>query len=345
MGVGAAGRRLLSTFAALAALGVGCEVLVDGELDAVLCSDEGAVGPPACPQGTLCRNGACIGMPPERALGAPCATHADCGALDFCLDPTKLGGEGPSVCARACCSSSDCDPIRDAVCWVPDQGGGGLCRVGRDVGRPEVGTGRTGGACTAHRDCRSGMCSEGVCIDTCCSDTSCAATGAVCRLTTGVVSAGSAWACQPRDGTASRGYFEACVDHAECASGLCAEVEPLDGGRCTIPCCASDMCPAAIGDDGEATHLVGCGEVDLVGESATVRACTKLLQEESVSAVGVACTEDDACRGGVCVIDRGQTQGFCSDVCCGEASCGDVARFGCRPHGIGSSWALRCEPK
>ncbi|WP_437787105.1 hypothetical protein [Sorangium sp. So ce1097] len=342
MGLGAAGRRLLQALAALAALAAGCGVLVDGELDAVLCSAEGAIGPPACPVGTLCRNGACIEMPPERALGAPCEAHDDCGALDFCLDPATFGGEGPSVCARACCSSSDCDPVRDAVCWVPDMGGGGLCRVGRDVGRPEVGTGRTGDPCAAHRDCRSGMCSEGVCIDACCSDTSCAATGAVCRLTKGLISSGSAWACRPPQTTSLLGYFEECDEHAECASGLCAQVDGLSGSRrCTMACCASDMCPASPGD---VTHIVGCAEVDVGGGSA-VRACTRVLQAQGFSAVGVACTDDAECRSGMCAIEPGQTQGFCSDVCCGEASCGDVARFGCRPPRTGSSWALRCEPK
>ncbi|WP_437961465.1 hypothetical protein WME76_18695 [Sorangium sp. So ce119] len=341
MGPGAAGRRLhrlLAALPALAALGVGCELLVDGELDAVLCSEEGAIGPPACPERALCRDGACVEMLGERALGAPCAAHSDCGALDFCLDPARFGGEGPSVCARACCNSSDCDPVRDAVCWVPDQGGGGLCRVGRDVGRPEVGTGRTGDACAAPGDCRSGMCVNSACVDTCCSDTNCASP-AVCRLTTGLVSAGTAWACRQR-GAGSRGYFEECEEHADCSSGLCATLEGI-GDRCTIPCCASDMCPASPGD---VMQIVGCAEVGL-REGSTVRACTKLLDEHSFSAVGVPCTTDDACRGGICVRDPGESQGFCSDVCCGEASCGDIARFGCRPHGTDSSWALRCEPK
>ncbi|MGK3993398.1 hypothetical protein [Sorangium sp. So ce1024] len=378
MGLDAAGRRLrltLATLATLVALAVGCEILVDGELDAVLCSAEGAIGPPACPVGTLCRNGACIWMPTERALGAPCEAHDDCGPLDFCLDPAAFGGEGPRVCARACCTSSDCDPVRDAVCWVPDTGGGGVCRVGRDVGRPEVGTGRTGDPCAAHRDCRSGMCSEGVCIDACCSDTSCAATGAVCRLTTGLISSGSAWACRPPETTRLLGYFEECDKHEECASGLCVGDDGVGGRddgvggrddgvggrddgvggrddgvggrgdssrrRCTIACCSSSMCPAPPGD---VTHIVGCAEVD-IGGGSMVRACARLLPAQSLSAVGVACADDKECRGGVCAIELGQTQGFCTDVCCGDASCGDVARFGCRPPRTESSWALRCEPK
>ncbi|HTN83258.1 MAG TPA: hypothetical protein VL242_06225 [Sorangium sp.] len=341
MDLGAAGRRLLRALAALAALGAGCEVLVDGELGPVLCAAEGAIGPPACPEGALCRDGACVDMQlPERALGAPCVEHADCGPLDFCLDPTLFDGEGPSVCARACCSSSDCEPVRDAVCWIPDRGGGGLCRIGRDVGRPEVGTGLSGDRCDAPRDCRSGICSEGTCVDACCSDTNCAADRPACRLTTALVASGPpAWACQP-DPAGGLGYFAECTEDADCASGLCAEVGGVD--RCTIPCCGSEMCPPAPGDD--VMGSVGCAEVTTRG-GAAVRACVKLLRETSLDAIGVPCTTDRSCRSGMCAKVPGQEQEFCSDVCCGDASCGDASRFGCRPSSAGPSWALRCEPK
>ncbi|WP_437972357.1 hypothetical protein WMF04_25050 [Sorangium sp. So ce260] len=341
MDLGAAGRRLLRGLSALALLGAGCEVLVDGELGSVRCSEEGAIGPPACPEGAVCRDGTCIDMlPTERALGAPCADHDDCGALDFCLDPALFDGEGPRVCARACCSSSDCDPVRDAVCWIPDGGGSGLCRVGRDVGRPEVGTRLSGATCAAPGDCRSGVCHEGACVDTCCSDTNCAANGAACRLTTDLVSAGPAWACRPDEPREDEGvYFDECRRNDDCASGLCADVDGTP--RCTIPCCSSDMCPAAPGD---VTQNVGCAELT-TSEGSAVRACARLLPEHSVAAVGVPCATDDACRSGMCVKHPEQTQRFCSDVCCGEASCGDASFFGCRPHSTGPSWALRCEPK
>ncbi len=339
MDLGAAGRKLLLGLSALALLGVGCEVLVDGKLGSVPCSDEGAIGPPACPEGAFCRDGTCIDMlPAERALGAPCADHEDCGALDFCLDPAVFDDERPRVCARACCTSSDCDPVRDAVCWIPDGGGSGLCRVGRDVGRPEVGTRLSGATCAAPGDCRSGICNEGACVDTCCSDTNCATSGAACRFTTDLVSAGPAWACQPV-GQGEGRYFDECAGNADCASGLCVYV----GGtlRCTIPCCSSDMCPAAPGD---VMQNVGCAEIT-VGEGSTVRACARPLPDHSFAAVGVPCATDDACRSGMCVKHPEQTQRFCSDVCCSEGSCGDVSSFGCRPHSTGPSWALRCEPK
>ncbi|WP_437803927.1 hypothetical protein [Sorangium sp. So ce693] len=335
---GAALRRLLRGLAALVSLGAGCEVLVDGTLGQVRCSDEGAIGPPACPEGAVCREGACVEQQLERALGARCARHEDCGALDFCLDPALFDGDGPRVCSRACCSSSDCDPVRDAVCWIPDGGGSGLCRIGREVGRPDVGTQLSGASCAAPGDCRSGICSGGACVDACCSDTSCAANGAACRLTTDLVSAGPALACRAA-ALGDGGYFEPCARDDDCASGLCAEVEGR--GRCIIPCCGSEMCPDT---PGEVRQRVGCAELAIDGRS-TVRACIRLLSGDSLAAIGAPCSTPEDCRSGMCIKDPEQTQRFCSDVCCSDASCGDAAFFGCRPRATGESWALRCEPK
>ena len=336
-----AARRLLRWLAALAWLGAGCEAVVDGELGTVHCTDEGAIGPPACPEGAVCRDGACVEQQLERALGARCERHEDCGALDFCLDPALFGGEGPRVCSRACCSSSDCDPVRDAVCWIPDGGGSGLCRIGREVRRPDVGTQLSGASCASHGECRSGICDGGECVDTCCSDSNCATNAATCRLTRDLVSAGPAWACQ----TAAQGdggYFDPCVRNADCASGLCATVgegEEMDG-RCTMPCCGSEMCPAAP-DTGQ---RVGCAELTSPG-SPTVRACIRLLSGDGVAINGVPCSGPEDCRTGLCIEDREQSQQFCSDACCSDASCGDAAFFGCRPRATERSWALRCEPK
>jgi hypothetical protein len=341
MGPRAAGLRLLRGLPALVALGVGCGVLVDGSLDSVHCSAEGVVGPPACPEGAQCRDGACVDVgtaTPE--LGAPCDSDRDCGALDFCLDPALFGGDGPSICARPCCSSSDCEPRSDALCWIPDEGGGGFCRLGRDVGRPEVGALPAGARCVASGDCRSGLCIDDACADACCSDTNCAGAEASCQLTTGVVASGAAWACQPVDPDKA-GYFEPCREDDDCASGLCAMFEDV-GRRCTIPCCGSDMCPNAIVDDERVN--VGCTEWT-AGDGSMVRACTALRRESGISAVGVPCSQDRECMGGMCIPSPGQAEGLCSDVCCTEASCGDVALFGCRPYPTGSSWALRCAPK
>jgi hypothetical protein len=336
----AAALRLMRGLPALAALGVGCEILIDGELDSVLCSQNGAVGPPACPDEFVCSDGACIGIDSrDRELGRPCARDSDCGAEDFCLDPVLFGGVGPHVCARSCCTSSDCDPVEKAVCWIPDRGGGGFCRPGVAVGRPDVGTRLPGERCSGRGDCRSGICVEGACIDACCSDTNCAATGASCRLTTQLVSAGSAWACQPAE-PQKLGYFERCREDVDCASGICASLEGIT--RCTIPCCSSGMCP--VSSSGQTGYNVGCTELT-TRDGSIVRACAELRPEQAIGDIGVRCTVDDECRGGMCVRQTGATNGFCSDVCCTEASCGDPSLFGCRPYAADPSWALRCAPK
>jgi hypothetical protein len=49
---------------------VSCQTLVGSDLDTVHCEDEGAVGPPACPDGEWCWRGVCT----------PCDADAGCAA-------------------------------------------------------------------------------------------------------------------------------------------------------------------------------------------------------------------------------------------------------------------------
>lgn len=211
MGSRAVGIRLLGGLPALVALGVGCSVLVDGNLDSVRCAAEGAVGPPACPEGAQCRGGVCVDAEAGASkLGEACQSHRDCGVREFCLDFSLLDDQNnqrnrrrASVCARPCCSSSDCDPRSDAVCWIPDQGRGGFCRLGKDVDRPEVGKLPAGAPCSDSSECRSGLCVDDVCVDSCCSDADCTA-GTSCQPTTDLLASGETRACQPIDRTDGR---------------------------------------------------------------------------------------------------------------------------------------------
>jgi hypothetical protein len=333
------GLRLLKALPALAAFAVGCEILVDGRLDRVLCSAEGTLGPPACPEGQACNDGVCVGIESiEGRLGWPCASDDDCGAHELCLAPELLDGQVRRTCSRLCCTSSDCDPVTAAVCWVPDGGSGGFCRLGTDadVGRPEVGAKLAGESCSRDRDCRSGRCRDALCLDSCCSDTNCAAAGAACRLSVGTLSAGASWTCLPADATKG-GDFDPCRVDADCSSGICASLGV--GMRCTIPCCSSEVCPLAWPPGGISN--VGCGVLSQDG--FRVRACVVLRSPDAIQHVGVSCQAEDDCRGGICVRERGA--GFCSDICCTDADCGDTSLFECRPHVEGSSWALRCAPK
>ena len=323
-------------FAGVVAVVAGCELLVDGDLGTIHCSDEGAVGLPACPEGNLCEDGSCVGL---SGLGKVCAQDADCVDGDFCLDPSLFGAEGPRFCARGCCNSSDCDPESEFVCWVPERTAFGFCRSGSSVGRAVTGARTPGEACAAGGECRSGACVGGACVDTCCSDASCAAAGQTCQLTAGLVSTGATWACQPVR-PAKAAYLDPCAADDDCASGACVEVEGET--RCTIPCCGSGDCPGILEPQPGNVSAVQCALVDRGG--SLFRACAAPASTDAIGAVGAPCTTADECRGSVCYRPEG-AEGVCSDLCCTDQACGDPAGFGCRPAYTGRSWALRCEPK
>jgi hypothetical protein len=136
------------------ALLIGCEALVDGELGTVGCEAEGMVGPPACPDGLVCRAGICS----QEQWGASCSVDADCLPTEFCFEPTSFGGEGAPRCSRVCCSSADCAPDDTSVCWAAPAGGGSFCMAASDVGRGPPGAGGPLTPCESDADCRSGLC-------------------------------------------------------------------------------------------------------------------------------------------------------------------------------------------
>jgi hypothetical protein len=303
----------------------GCEAMVTGQLGDVHCQAEGQVGPPACPDGYACRTGLCV----PSLLGAPCVVDGDCAAGDLCLDPGTLGAPGAARCSRPCCTSSDCDPDGNAVCWLPPAGGGAFCRTAVDVGRVPGGTLEPLAQCTSGGDCRSGLCTNHRCADTCCSDTSCAGAGGACSFDgPPSVEAMGFWCSAPTGGL---GRYALCTSDADCATGLC-----VDFGnklpQCTSTCCSSAECETY--DD----KAVRC--VLLTGAHAGVRAC---MPEPGMppgqGAVGTACKVDSDCRGGMCL------GSLCSDLCCTDASCGDPAQSVCRLGIVGGVLALRCEPK
>jgi hypothetical protein len=315
--------RALSLPALFVWLAAGCEILVNGQLGDVRCQDEGQIGPPACPDRFECRSGLCI----PSLHGAPCAVDGDCAEGDFCLDPQAHGGAGVPQCSYLCCTSSDCDPDADAVCWVPPLGGGAFCRPAVDVGRAPGGARLALAACAADGDCRSGRCVDGRCADTCCSDTSCVAGGGTCRLDGPPHQDALGFWCGAPPGKLGR--YAPCTKDADCASGLC-----VDFGnklpQCSSPCCSSAECETFAG------MPVRC--VMLTGAHAGVRGClTQMVAGQG--AVGVPCKEDSECRGGMCL------GSVCSDLCCSDASCGDPTQSVCRPAIVGGVWALRCEPK
>jgi hypothetical protein len=328
-------RRLLAWARALPALVVwaaGCEVLVDGKLGEVRCSQEGAIGPPACPAGLLCKDALCV----PTVLGTPCLHDADCAAGDFCLEPADVGGQGTKRCSRACCQSGDCDPDALFVCWSAPRGAGSVCRSALEVGRVEGGARRALTTCVSDVDCRSGLCEHGRCADTCCSDTACAAGGGACSF--GPAPNGEVpgfWCSAPPVDKKPR--YAICATDAECATGLCVRFSPGNDKRCSTPCCASSECELA---PGKGTPIA-CAPV-LAG-ATWMRACSLLVLGQADREVGSACAADGDCRSGFCADQDGKMR--CSDACCSDASCGDPSSFVCRPVSQRASWALRCEPK
>lgn len=334
---------LLRRIAALGALGPafvlgqGCELIVDGDVGTIGCSAEGAIGPPACPDEHLCREGSCVAL---GGLGRACSFDAACAPRDLCLDPALFGLKVPRFCTRPCCSSSDCDPSAAAVCWIPDGAAFGFCRVGAEVGRPRIGVGSAGEPCAGGFECRSGVCAAGACVDTCCSDAGCAAGGGTCQLSHGLVSGGEAWACLPaRAGT--KGPLEPCAQDKECASAACLDI----GGelRCAAPCCGSGHCAGLVELPGGELQALRC-DVVTRGDSV-VRACAGLAPAGATLGVGAPCQTGEECRSGICFAPAGGGQPVCSDMCCTDQVCGDLAGLACRPEYATSSWGLRCELK
>ncbi|AKT41042.1 hypothetical protein [Chondromyces crocatus] len=325
-------------------LGQGCELIVDGEVGTIGCSEEGVIGAPACPAEHVCRAGSCVALAP---LGRPCFEEGDCAPGSFCLAPGAGSGDVQvGFCSRPCCASSDCDPAEGLVCWVPKGSAFGFCRSGPAIGRERVGRGKAGAPCSGAGDCRSGLCSGGSCVDTCCSDANCAAGGGVCQLAHGLVAAGAAWTClPPRAGT--RGTHASCSGDEVCASGACLDIEGTK--RCAAPCCGSAQCPGVV--DGGAGELLAarCRVVDHGG--APIRACVGSAEASATLGVGAACRRDDQCRSGVCVLPAVERPpesgggGICGDMCCADQACGDPSNVACRPEPARPSLDLRCEPK
>lgn len=328
----------LGLAATSAVLAGACSLLVDGRLDSIACAAEGTRGPPACPEGWLCKQGSCVDSGGSD-LGSLCADHTSCALGDLCLDPADFGGAGAPFCSRPCCSSSDCDPRADFVCAPLPSGGGDFCVQAGAVGRGATGGAMVGDPCQTGADCRSGACEGSRCADVCCSDTNCGLGGLGCSLgatpAAGPATASTTWVCA--DHGSALDDLAPCGANEECASGLCLVL--ANQKRCVPPCCGSGQCPLL--DDGVDSYTLGCAPAGLDGSLHL--ACAVVLPATATKLVGAPCDTPDECKGGLCI----QTaQGsICSDVCCSDESCGDPTLFACRPFPVGGNAALRCEPR
>jgi hypothetical protein len=124
-----------------------------------------------------------------------------------------------------------------------------------------------------------------------------------------------------------------CDTNEDCRTGRCLPILP-DTSYCARPCCGSSECNTVL-LEGQLVALA-CAPIDDLNGLA----CARVLGDDGGAPVGAPCTGDGDCRSGLCA-----DEGYCSDHCCDDASCGDPARFACRPGASATGWALRCVRK
>ena len=321
------------TMRAVALLATGlcaCTALLNGQLSEIHCLDLDAFGPPACPIGQTCVSGTCasVGQP----VGATCAADADCRAPASCVDVKDVTGSNDKRCLLPCCTSADClSPARGLACRPLASGPASFCWPANEIpGRAAPGVGLAGATCSQNGDCRSGACEGGHCADTCCSDANCSSATNTCRSKQTTLAQKPIWTCSEGGGELTGG----CKSDGDCRSGACSV--SIEGEKyCLTPCCSSRECGDVV-TKASTYHLACTG-------AGAQRACGKVLASGANGPVGANCSKDDECRSGLCLTDGNAK--YCSDLCCNDASCGDVSRFVCRRGTVGGASPLRCVRK
>lgn len=312
-----------------------CSVLLGEPLVLIHCEAEDGFGAPSCLEGDTCVAGTCrtVGRPPLAA----CDTDADCRVPAGCVETSSFVPGGQKQCILTCRSSEDClSPSQGLVCRPLELAATAVCWPAEALPpRVAPGTVPAGAACVSSGECRSGLCHETRCTDVCALDEDCAQSGTVCRVAATPLGASPGWTCAP--GSADSARVGRCKLATDCHSGACSLT--IEGQTyCAASCCSSRECgPLLSGATGEPTLQLACSKLN------GLRACARVVPASASGVVGQACASDDECRSGSCFGEG--TSRYCSDLCCDDASCGDVKRFACRSIAIGGSWALRCVAK
>lgn len=304
-------RTLLATL--LVAVFVSCSVVVPEELDPIRCTQEGAVGPPACPGEQRCLYGACTPCGANGcgdSVGGPCSAGG-CNEGQFCADPKALGFQGPLFCTKGCCTSEDCG-TGNAVCF-PTGSGASLCIPGQVVGRNVVGQKPAGTSCAGGAECRSGLCDGNLCSDVCCGAQDCPSNAPECTLRQVPGASRQAFVCGQPYGTSTTG--EQCSGGNSCATGACVVSNP---NYCTQTCCRTDNCPQGLKCVYDTDDTVG------------YRVCESTGIPGGPLPIGSPCSQNTECKTAQCV-QVGQLAPFCTDACCSDSDCGDTTAFACRP--------------
>ncbi|MBI2896326.1 MAG: putative metal-binding motif-containing protein [Deltaproteobacteria bacterium] len=284
------------------------------------CRNEGV----ECPGDQFCdSNGRCADL---RDLGGPCREDAEC-EEGYCADPQMLRmSVDESFCSRTCCSPDDCPG--DFVCWQPG-GGFSACvpRVALDLGE---GAGAAGSACGGDSECASGACVRGSCGDPCCDGSSCG--GQVCEVAITDAEGRNDELVTICGGAGQGEVGSGCVEHGECASGLCVPRDWEDG-YCTAPCCASSDCGI-----GFVCAYVAVTDLD---PEAQVRLCWDDMDWlgfplHGYGDAGDACDSSAECRSDYC------ENGRCVDTCCSQTDCQGGST--CRVRPVPDGGQLLCLP-
>lgn len=352
---------LLASGLALAIAGVGCSLIVSGDVPDFQCSGTSAS---ACPAGMTCStSGRCeiadgsvapddgggdeeiaeagdapVATPDADAmtgpldLGQKCRVDADCKSR-LCASSTVLttvitSSTGP-ICTMPCCTSPECPA--GLVCFNGGTGGG-YCVSAALAQRMGPGTKAAGATCSTGIECRSGLCagSPKTCIDTCCAETDCGGSS-TCRVATvsAPPPAHDIWVCALPDPSATKLPGDQCINTTDCRSEDCVGV--TGSSRVCRPSCSNTAsCRQVPGFD-----LGHC----LYGPSGSdyLKFCF-VGTTTSDSPAGAACTDNSTCQSDYCDAELKK----CANVCGRDSDC--LSSETCRPSATGTPF-LRCVPK
>ncbi|MBE7480875.1 MAG: hypothetical protein HS104_12950 [Polyangiaceae bacterium] len=311
------------------AVALGCSAMIDAELTHVNCSWEGAIGPPACPAGQLCRAGVC----------APCAASEICGdgfdndcrngPDDGCGSGGLGGGSGAGGAGGdagggsggATGGAPGGGGVAGAAAGGGSGGASGCTTGGGGSGGASGGTGGSsagaiGSPCANHAACDAGLFCEDpgafgaaggakLCTRGCCKSDQCGASTNVCYP---AVHGGSA--CVPassvgRAEVGTKAAGDSCTTHGECRSGLC------EANQCFDTCCADSDCSGA----------QYCVRRTLPGSTRQVMACGKNPGNGGFLAL---CSSGASCQSGLCL-----TAGACTKSCCSSKDCAGTISLAC----------------
>ena len=356
------GPRMSAVFVLLACAGVGCSLIVSGDVPDFQCS--GTSGS-ACPSGMSCQldtgsaSGHCVfgdggsvepdeagdeetasdaDMPEVKAdadamtgpadLGQKCRVDADCKSR-LCASSTVLttvitSSTGP-ICTTPCCTSNECSA--GFVCFNGGTGGG-YCVSATLAQRMAPGSKAAGLSCNTGAECRSGLCAgtPKTCVDTCCGTSDCTGSS-TCRVATvsAPAPAHDIWVCAPPDPGATALPGDTCIQSTDCRSEDCVGT---GGGRVCRPTCSNTASCRTVSGFETGHCLYGPSGSDFlkfcfVGTTTTDKAA------------GVGCTDNSECQSDYCDAELKK----CADVCGRDLDC--MSNETCRPSATGTPF-LRC---